>query len=900
MPMDYERQAQSVADRETTTIRMIRPIRRCLRASASALIIVALSAVSTWSRDNLPSTPPPKGPQSWVNAAAPIFDRRAHYVGEVWISVSNDGSFGTSHQMDACPQDEIDLRINWCPSFELPGGSRIDYLYNGGLWVGGIIGTDTVITLGYEGWDETGDEFNGYTTISTELPADYRHLGCSPNADGSFAPPRRLEQIYYCQYEDTTLTNTNQASHIPMGLEVTQVTHQSSTNFARNFVIWDLEIRNIGDNLIRGVYLGVFVDTDIYWQLSAGGSNNANDDISGFLHTWPNPVNPEFRDTLNIAWAADNDGKPEGDGPEDPFRRQAERGIIGWRVLRAPAGANISYNWWTSSGQGLLDWGPRRLTDLRVLGHGGRGTPSGDRNKYHYMSNREIDYDQLYAGIDLSAFGWARPLAAATSCNLADGLDTRSVLAVGPVPQLAPGESIPFTFAMVGGSEFHTVQDNPINCNDPTGFYNNVDFSDLAGNAWWAGFVFDNFGVDTDNNDYAGDYYPVQGSAEDTIFYRGDGCPDFAGPAPPRGPDNSNLTLISRPHELELNWTGANSELQVDPLLRVSDFEGYRLYIAERNTSSDIPSSGDYSLLASWDIVDYRRYTFRELTQRWELTSNPLTVDQWREVFDDPDFDPELYLSSEFDAEFPRDSAYQYLGAEGEEQRAYFVPQDYNQSNTIIDQEQPRDNLIQRIDVRDTIIGLDTLQYGVYRVVLENRLPSKYYFVSVTAFDFGDPENDLDPLETVPGGQNNRVGGIPIYSSDVVENYWGTGGAQRDSVRVSVYPNPYKSVIALADGNSSTYFDEGLEGTFGQETFGDRDRRIHFINLPDSATVSIYTLDGDLVRELHHPDPTLSSYPSKISWDLVSRNTQAVESGIYIYRVDSKLGAQIGKLVIIK
>jgi hypothetical protein len=351
---------------------------------------------------------------------------------------------------------------------------------------------------------------------------------------------------------------------------------------------------------------------------------------------------------------------------------------------------------------------------------------------------------------------------------------------------------------------------------------------------------------------------------------------------------------------LELNWTGANSELQVDPLLRVSDFEGYRLYIAERNTSSDIPSSGDYSLLASWDIVDYRRYTFRELTQRWELTSNPLTVDQWREVFDDPDFDPELYLSSEFDAEFPRDSAYQYLGAEGEEQRAYFVPQDYNQSNTIIDQEQPRDNLIQRIDIRDTIIGLDTLQYGVYRVVLENRLPSKYYFVSVTAFDFGDPDNDLDPLETVPGGQNNRVGGIPIYSSDVVENYWGTGGAQRDSVRVSVYPNPYKSVIALADGNSSTYFDEGLEGTFGQETFGDRDRRIHFINLPDSATVSIYTLDGDLVRELHHPDPTLSSYPSKISWDLVSRNTQAVESGIYIYRVDSKLGAQIGKLVIIK
>jgi hypothetical protein len=37
-----------------------------------------------------------------------------------------------------------------------------------------------------------------------------------------------------------------------------------------------------------------------------------------------------------------------------------------------------------------------------------------------------------------------------------------------------------------------------------------------------------------------------------------------------------------------------------------------------------------------------------------------------------------------------------------------------------------------------------------------------------------------------------------------------------------------------------------------------------------------------------------------VGWDLISRNVQAVTSGIYIWRVDSELGTQTGKLVIIK
>jgi hypothetical protein len=36
------------------------------------------------------------------------------------------------------------------------------------------------------------------------------------------------------------------------------------------------------------------------------------------------------------------------------------------------------------------------------------------------------------------------------------------------------------------------------------------------------------------------------------------------------------------------------------------------------------------------------------------------------------------------------------------------------------------------------------------------------------------------------------------------------------------------------------------------------------------------------------------------AWDLISRNTQAVVSGIYLYSVESESGNQVGKFVIIK
>jgi hypothetical protein len=80
----------------------------------------------------------------------------------------------------------------------------------------------------------------------------------------------------------------------------------------------------------------------------------------------------------------------------------------------------------------------------------------------------------------------------------------------------------------------------------------------------------------------------------------------------------------------------------------------------------------------------------------------------------------------------------------------------------------------------------------------------------------------------------------------------------------------------------------------------ERARRINFANLPRQCTISIYSLDGDLVRSWEHDYPEGGPASMHDSWDLITRNTQAAVSGLYYWVVESEDRTQIGKLVIIR
>jgi hypothetical protein len=80
----------------------------------------------------------------------------------------------------------------------------------------------------------------------------------------------------------------------------------------------------------------------------------------------------------------------------------------------------------------------------------------------------------------------------------------------------------------------------------------------------------------------------------------------------------------------------------------------------------------------------------------------------------------------------------------------------------------------------------------------------------------------------------------------------------------------------------------------------DRTRTIHFANLPPKCTIRIFSLDGDLIREIVHDVPADDPLANHDRWDMITRNSQMVVSGLYYWTVEDDTGrTQIGKLAII-
>lgn len=104
--------------------------------------------------------------------------------------------------------------------------------------------------------------------------------------------------------------------------------------------------------------------------------------------------------------------------------------------------------------------------------------------------------------------------------------------------------------------------------------------------------------------------------------------------------------------------------------------------------------------------------------------------------------------------------------------------------------------------------------------------------------------------------------------------------AQTDESKIYVYPNPYKA---------------DAPWDFQPDLYNPSDERIRFNNIPSRCTIRIFSLSGDLIRTLNHTSGTGSE-----DWNLISRNTQKVVSGIYLYNIRGEGVDYIGKFVIIR
>ena len=144
---------------------------------------------------------------------------------------------------------------------------------------------------------------------------------------------------------------------------------------------------------------------------------------------------------------------------------------------------------------------------------------------------------------------------------------------------------------------------------------------------------------------------------------------------------------------------------------------------------------------------------------------------------------------------------------------------------------------------------------------LINGLP--YYYV-VSAYDMEGNESAYSNYVKTPEG-------APLPVRPHSEPPLGAD----DLSRVKVVPNPYKGTH------------------IGEARY---ENLIRFIHLPRQCKITIFTLTGDMIRELYNNDED----DAEISWNLISRNNQSVVSGLYIYVVETDNDKKIGKMLIIR
>ncbi len=208
--------------------------------------------------------------------------------------------------------------------------------------------------------------------------------------------------------------------------------------------------------------------------------------------------------------------------------------------------------------------------------------------------------------------------------------------------------------------------------------------------------------------------------------------------------------------------------------------------------------------------------------------------------------------------------------------------------------------LIKQVDV-----PTDSFEYNTgleYEFIDSNLVRGKVYTYSVTSKSIPNlveqqiviggvvrtVEVPVDPLESGKFIRDATTGKI---ESNVISLSIPFSVSEKVG-QVAVVPNPYRT------DKNYTFESGGYEGL--NTEWDENQRKVKFINLPVKCTIKIFSLAGDLVRTVDH-DGGAGGFPvGDREVPLVSESNRALASGIYIFTVESSLGLQTGKFVIIR
>jgi hypothetical protein len=810
-----------------------------------------------------PGTAWARAPESGPNA---IYDIRPpnifrHNVGLLDLMITNVGVIGNPGLVDQ-------FAARW------RGG---EYLYAAALWIGAIASDnlpyvstgayefelrpslDPVDTIypsyeGAAGGNRPGFSISGDDDNDGKVDEDPLN-GKDDDGDGKIDEDYSAisQQMFACEYWDYTDEAKNQyPNHRPLHVKVHQESYAWSSSGMNEFVGFDFRIKNDGFELLRRVYIGFFVDSDVGPRDHAGyylddrGAYSSIDttftDVS-INYSCPQRIGG---DILNCAvqklhmdicymWDVPDNGQ-DAKGGDVP-------GYFGGMFLghtTDPSGERA----------------PKRveLKTARFFS-GGNAYPLGD------PTNDTERYDLLQSGAKQ-----IRPTGAPD--------DFRYCMSAGPFSELAPGEELTFEVAFVIGAGKDEMVKNAVNAQRIyNGKWRDVDHNP-------------NTGVGYRTNDLpAGRETCLKAlSASEPVQWK-DPC------------DTLSATPASRTVKdtscLEANYVDNDCDC-CTPLYQTfneAQTQGFETLVHWVGTVAPPPPTtnisyrnrvpGDTSLAPGKD---------RKVVIKWdnlsELTADPIQqkilftgykvwrVESWKRPVGASGPSPEEWSLIANLSLRPEDSL-------GVDSPSYLMKFAHNvdtlrivsTGSTVESEKQKPLFDIGRYVYTDT----SGLKNGMV------------YFYDVTAYSaYTDTSRNSDG--TIKGFNPVELNSRPSSTEqDEVVPLWTPTPQLGD---IYVVPNPYIRG-KNPDGWDLIPSNADPTGT-----------KIAFVGLPadEKCDIRIYTLAGDLVQTIEHDGRAGQPDFGKGAafWNLISRNGQDIVSGVYIYSVQCGGKSKVGRFVVIR
>ncbi|MBX2989866.1 MAG: hypothetical protein KF749_01725 [Bacteroidetes bacterium] len=442
-------------------------------------------------------------------------DRNYTTVGNIGLTITNFGTIGTRNAYWSEGQ----------PSCEYPVGSRIEHLYQGGLWVGAEIKSPNPARDGLRAVS-TGSS----NTVSTVTGRGFEFVsipGTSIIQRSSLSESRYFDtsaishQDFIGWYTDTTPRDSSEPDRpVPLGITVRQESYAWNFPFADAFVVLNYTIYNTGLDTLDSVYVGLWDNAVVR------NTNNVRPGTAGYFERGANG----YADTLRMKYSFDFDGVPTP---------PAAGSYIGIKLLGMTPfpigvdslgnlGPKTYYNAWRFSTTAAGD--PAYFSPLLDF-----GTVAGERSRYDRMS-ASLPPDRI------------APLR-----TRADNMTT--LLTTGPFHSLLPGDSLQVVFGVICARKFGPDAANLDTREQRRTLYTNAGFAQQA---------YD--GEDVNGNN-------ILDPGEDL---NGNGILDhFILPQPPRSP---KVKAVVESQKVTIYWDKSTAELSVNPITRRQDFEGYRIY----------------------------------------------------------------------------------------------------------------------------------------------------------------------------------------------------------------------------------------------------------------------------------------------------------------------------------